>query len=130
MIIQSVSAQPIRTRADRDRLPPRTARRVGIAGFVAGVALPVAVWHRTISLIASDFRLDLRYFLTGWTGFALMACGLLLFVPVLLSIGRSPESRLYPRRRNAYAGWSASMYVLGAALASQVAQIATSPGAH
>lgn len=125
-----MSGGAIRTRPGRDRLDPRRAQAVGIAGFVVGVALPIALWHRTIAVVATDFRLDLNYLVTGWTAFGLMAFGLLMFVPVLFSIGRAPDSRLYPRRRNAYAGWSASMYVLGAALASQVSQIATAPAAH
>jgi hypothetical protein len=51
-------------------------------------------------------------------------------VPVLFSIGRRPGSRLYPHARNAYAGWGISLYLLGIALATQVAQIAAGPGAH
>jgi hypothetical protein len=49
---------------------------------------------------------------------------------VLASIGRRPDSRLYPRARNAYAAWGISCYLLGLALATQVAQIAAGPGAH
>jgi hypothetical protein len=41
----------------------------------------------------------------------------------VLSIGRHPESRLYPRSRNAYAGWGVVLYLLGIALASQVAAV-------
>jgi hypothetical protein len=48
----------------------------------------------------------------------------------VISIGRRPDSRLYPRARNAYIGWGVSCYLLGAALATQVAQIAAGPGAH
>ena len=44
-------------------------------------------------------------------------------MPVLVSIGRSPESRLYPRGRNAYAAWAISLYLLGLILASQVAAV-------
>ena len=76
-----------------------------------------------MGLVASDFRFELRYLIGGWTGFALIALALAMALPVLWSIGRDPEGRWYPRRRNAYAGWSASLYVLGMALASQVGQI-------
>jgi len=48
-------------------------------------------------------------------------------VPVVLSIGRRPESRLYPRSRQAYAAWGVVLYLLGMLLASQVGQIAATP---
>jgi hypothetical protein len=112
-----------------DQLDRRTARLVGLAGFLAAAALPPLLWHRAIAAIAADFRIDLPY-LTGWLAYALIALGLLFFLPVLVSIGRRPDSRLYPRARNAYAGWGVSCYLLGLALATQVAQIAAGPGAH
>ena len=119
---------PIRTRKrSRDQLERRTARFVGLAGFVGAASLPLILWHRAISLVADDFRMDASYLLTGWLGYWLMAIGLLFFVPVLLSIGRNPDSRLYPRSRNAYAGWGVSCYLLGIALSTQVAQIAAGP---
>ena len=43
-----------------------------------------------------------------------MALGLLAAIPVVLSIGRNPDSRLYPRSRGALAGWGISLYLLGA----------------
>jgi hypothetical protein len=101
----------------------RQARRVGALGFAGAVALPLVLWHRTIDLIATGFRLDVRYLVTGWTPFALMLAGLLFCVPVLVSIGRNPESRLYPRARNAYLGWGVTLYLLGFGLATQVSQI-------
>jgi hypothetical protein len=93
------------------------------------LSLPVALWHRAIANVASDFRFELEYLVTGWAAYTLMGLGLLFFVPVLLSIGRTPESRLYPRGRNAYAGWGSVLYLLGILLASQVAQLAAGPGA-
>jgi hypothetical protein len=118
----------IRTRrVGRDQLDRRTARLVGLGGFVAAAALPVVLWHRAIGLVASDFRLELDYLLTGWTGYTMIAAGLLFSIPVVLSIGRRPESRLYPRSREAYAGWGTVLYLLGMLLASQVAQIAQTP---
>ncbi len=112
-----------------DRLDRRTARIVGLVGFLAAAALPPLLWHRAIAAIAADFEMDIPY-LTGWIAYALIAIGLLFFVPVLVSIGRRPDSRLYPRARNAYAAWGISCYLLGIALATQVAQIAAGPGAH
>jgi hypothetical protein len=112
------------TRSEKHRLERRQARLVGLAGFTGAVAMPLILWHRAIGIIASDFRLDLEYLVTGWTGYSLIGLGLVFFVPVVVSIGRNPESRLYPRSRNAYAAWGISLYLLGIALASQVAAVA------
>jgi hypothetical protein len=104
----------------RDR---RKARLVGLAGFIGAAVLPVALWHRAISIIATDFRVEAEYLLTGWTGYILIGLGLLFMAPVVWSIGRRPESRLYPRSRNAYAAWGVCLYLLGIILASQVAAV-------
>jgi hypothetical protein len=112
-----------------DQLDRRTARLVGLVGFILAAALPPILWHRAIAAVAADFRMDIPY-LTGWLAYALIAIGLLFFIPVLVSIGRRPSSRLYPRARNAYAAWGVCCYLLGAGLATQVAQIAAGPGAH
>ena len=109
-----------RTRHERSR---RQARLVGLFGFVAAAALPPLLWYRAIGIVAEDFRLELEY-LSGWTGYGLIAAGLLFFIPVVVSIGRTPESRLYPRARNAYAAWGISLYLLGIAIAVQVAAVA------
>jgi hypothetical protein len=101
----------------------RHAQLVGLGGFLVAAALPVVLWHRAIETIASDFRVELEYLVTGWTGYGLIALGLLFLIPVVVSIGRSPESRLYPRGRNAYAGWGVVLYLLGIMLASQVAAV-------
>jgi hypothetical protein len=117
-------------RAERERRARRAARLVGLAGFLAAAATPVILWHRAIALMASDFRVDARYLVTGWLGYALIAAGLLCLIPVLLSIGRKPESRFYPQARNALAGWGVSCYLLGIALAVQVAAIASGVTGH
>ena len=91
--------------------------------------MPVVLWHRPMAMIAEDFRLELEYLVTGWTAYALIALCLLFFVPVVLSIGRRPDSRVYPRSRGAYVGWGVSLYTLGIMLATQVAVIAEGPSA-
>ncbi len=111
-------------RADRERRSRSRARWVGLSGFLAALALPVVLWHRPIAAVASEFRLDLDYLVTGWTAYGLIMLGLLFLVPVAISAGRTPTSRLYPRNRNAYAGWGISLYLLGLVLASQVAAVA------
>jgi hypothetical protein len=117
-------------RAERERRRRRNSRLTGLAGFMGAAALPVVLWHRPIAILASDFRLDFSYLFTGWLGYGMIVLGLLFCVPVLLSIGRDPESRLYPRSRNAYLGWGVSCYLLGIALAVQVAAIANGIGEH
>lgn len=93
----------------------------GLAGLAGAAALPLVLWHRAIELVASDFRPEPGYLLTGWTGYGLIALGLVLMLPVAASRGMHPEARLYPRGRKAYLGWGVSLYLLGALLASQVA---------
>jgi hypothetical protein len=122
-----VGERRISTRSEKQRLSRRNAQLVGAAGFLGAALLPIALWHRAISLVASDFRLELGYLVTGWTAYGLIALGLLFLVPVVVSIGRTPESRLYPRSRNAYIAWGLTLYLLGIMLATQVAQIARGP---
>jgi hypothetical protein len=112
-----------RTGARRQELSRRNAQLVGLLGFTVAAALPPVLWHRAIAAVAQDFRLDLEY-LSGWTGYVLIVAGLAFFVPVVLSIGKLPGSRLYPRSRNAYVAWGISLYILGFAIAVQVAAVA------
>jgi hypothetical protein len=91
--------------------------------------MPVILWHRAMGLIAADFRFELEYLVTGWTAYVLIGLGLVFFIPVVVSIGRRPDSRLYPRSRGAYLGWGVSLYTLGIMLATQVAVIAEGPPA-
>jgi hypothetical protein len=95
---------------------------VGGVALTAVVALPWILWHRAIAAVAADFRLDLNY-LTGWIPFILILMGIGFLVPVAASAGRDPESRWYPQARKAYLGWGVTLYLLGCALATQVAQI-------
>ena len=82
-----------------------------LLALVCAAAVPVALWHHTIAAVAEDFRLEPGS-LTGWSGFGLIGLGLLLLVPVVVA---------RPRLRNVYMGWGMSLYVMGLALASQVA---------
>jgi hypothetical protein len=129
-IIERVGGTRVSQRARRDRRARRNAQLLGLGGFLGAAALPFVLWHRPIAMIAHDFRFDANYLLTGWLGYGMIAAGLLFFVPVLLSIGRNPESRLYPRQRNALLGWGVSLYLLGIAIAVQVAAIARGLSGH
>lgn len=111
-----------------DGISRRNARLLGWAGLLAAVAFPLLVWRRAIAAVASDFSWDPAYLVMGWTGYFLVAAGVLFMLPVVISIGCTPESRLYPRSRNAYAGWGITLYLLGCAISTQVAQIAAGPG--
>lgn len=114
-------------RADNGRVSRSRPLLSGLAAFAAAAMLPALLWHRAIEIVASDFRLELGYIVTGWTGYGLIGLGLLLMLPVATSRGLRPEARLYPRSRNAYFGWGVSLYLLGALLASQVAAVAAVP---
>jgi hypothetical protein len=111
-----------------DGISRRTARLLGWGGLTAAAALPALVWRRAIAAVATDFSWDLSYLVTGWTGYVMIAAGLLFMLPVVISIGLSPASRFYPRSRNAYMGWGITLYLLGCAVSSQVAEIAAGPG--
>ena len=83
-----------------------------VIAFLCAAVVLVALWHHAIGAVAEDFRFELGY-LTGWSGFGLIALGLLLMLPLVVSA--------QPRLRNVYMGWGVSLYVMGLALASQVA---------
>jgi hypothetical protein len=91
-----------------------------LAAFVLAAAAPLLLWHHPIEAMSEDFRLNAGYIVTGWSGYILIATGLLLMVPVLVSVGLGPDSRFYPRSRNVFIGWGTSLYILGVALASIV----------
>lgn len=114
--------------APHDGISRRNARLLGWGGLLLAAAAPAIVWRHSIAAVATGFSWDLDYLIMGWTGYFLLAAGLLFMLPVVVSIGRHPDSRLYPRNRNAYAGWGISLYLLGCGIATQVAQIAAGPG--
>jgi hypothetical protein len=116
-----------RTVKDRELARRRQAQRAGAVGVLAAMALPLLLFHRVIGDVVGPFRLDARY-LIGYLPWVLILIGIVLFVPVAASIGRDPRSRLYPRARNAYAGWGICLYLLGLGLATQVQQLAIGPG--
>ena len=108
------------------RRDPAAARRhaqaVGLAGVVVAAALPVCLWHDVITDIAHVSRLDLTG-VFGWIPWALMALGLLCTAPIAVEHLRDRERRFHRRGTGAWAGWAITLYLLGFALATQVAQI-------
>jgi hypothetical protein len=99
-------------------------RALALLGLVAAGAVPAYLYRNLLADLSAGFSLDLNYLAFGLSGFALIALGLLIALPVVLSIGRDPESRLYPRSRSALAGWGTSLYLLGTFLVIQIGAIA------
>jgi len=97
---------------------------LGVAGLIAAAAVPVLLFWDLLGDVASTFEPSLDWLLTGASGFALIFAGVAAVIPVVLSIGRTPDSRLYPRSRGALAGWGVSLYLMGAMLLVQIGAIA------
>jgi hypothetical protein len=116
------------SRLQREQAARRRARRTGAVGFAAALGLPVLLWHRTVAGIASEFHLDARYLIAGWAPWALMALGLLCLAIAAIVDWRTRDRRFYHPGSAAWVGWGVSLYLLGFALATQVAQIADSLG--
>ena len=113
---------PVARIVARDRRRRRQARVLGAVGFAVAAVLPAVLFHRVIADIASQFRLDGRYFVE-WAPWVLLVLGLAFLLPVAYSSGLDPDSRHFPRYRRAYAGWGITLYLLGIGLAVQVAQL-------
>jgi hypothetical protein len=111
-------------RQEREILARRRARRTGAVGFLAALALPVVLWHDVIGDIASAFTFDLRYLVTGWSPWVLMALGLGCLATAGVIDWRQRDRRFYGPGSAAWVGWGVSLYLLGFGLATQVAQIA------
>jgi hypothetical protein len=108
--------------------PARVGRRRVVAPAVALTwvlvltILPIALWHRVLDDIVASFNWSFSYVaeLSPW--FLLLA-GVAFLVPVAISAGSNPESRLYPRARRAYMGWGSVLYLLGFALTIQMFEV-------
>jgi hypothetical protein len=98
-----------------------------IAGALAGLAallgLPIAVWHNVLRDVLSSFHWSLNYFVSELTPWLLFVAAVGFLVPVALSAGRTPQSRLYPRARRAYIAWGTVLYLLGCILAVELSEI-------
>jgi hypothetical protein len=116
----------VASREDTNR-PARSRRGeriVALLGLIAAGAVPAVLYRELLGQVWHNFTLDAGYIAFGASGFTLMALGLLASFPVVLSIGRNPDSRLYPRSRGALAGWGVSLYLLGIMLVIQIGAIA------
>jgi hypothetical protein len=99
------------------------AAALPFAWLTALVVGPVAVWHRMLGDIIGSFHWSLTYLLSELTPWLLLLAGIAFLVPVAVSAGRDPESRLYPRGRRAYIAWGTVAYLLGIVLTVQVAEV-------
>jgi hypothetical protein len=102
-------------------------RRLGaVMALAVFSAAPFVVFQRTVQDAATDFRVEFNYLVTGWAPWFLIVVGMLCFVPVVVSMGRSAFSRwsLPPGIRHAYEVWGATLYLLGVLLLTQTSQIA------
>jgi hypothetical protein len=90
-------------------------------------AAPLVVFQQTVRDASTDFRVDFTYLLTGWAPWLLIGLGVLCFVPVVVSMGRSSFSRwsLPPGIRHAYEVWGAVLYLLGVLLLTQTSQVSS-----
>jgi hypothetical protein len=102
----------------------RGERFLALLGLVVAGAVPAYLYRSLLADLSEGFSLDFGYLAFGISGFVLIALGLVIALPVVLSIGRDPESRLYPRSRSALAGWGTSLYLLGTFLVIQIGAIA------
>jgi hypothetical protein len=96
---------------------------LAFAQLVALVIAPCAIWHRVMGDIFASFRWDPTYMVSELTPWLLLIVGVAFLVPVAVSVGRNPESRLYPRARRAYIAWGTVLYLLGVILAIQVTEV-------
>jgi hypothetical protein len=93
------------------------------AQLLALAVAPGLIWHRVIGDILASFRWSPVYILGELGPWILLLVGIAFLVPVAVSEGRSPESRLYPRARRAYIAWGTVVYVLGVILAIEVTEV-------
>lgn len=101
----------------------RRAQLVGLVGVLAAAALPIVLWHDVIADIAAASEDVDTEFVVGWAPWVLMALGLLCWLPIAIEYLRDRTGRFHRRGSGAWAGWGISLYLLGFALATQVAQI-------
>jgi hypothetical protein len=106
------------------KVSTRSERLLGLAGLIAAAGVPVVLFRDLLSDVATTFEPSLNWLLTGASGFALIFAGVIAVTPVVISIGLTPDSRLYPRSRGALAGWGVSLYLMGSMLLIQIGAIA------
>jgi hypothetical protein len=83
-------------------------------------AVPLILGHRVLRDVLASFHWSLSYAFTELGPWLLMLTGVGFLVPVAISAGLDPESRLYPRARRVYFIWGVVLYLLGSVLAVEL----------
>src|SRR4051794_14446414 len=109
--------------ASRHAAERRRARRVGAVGFVLAAALPFVLWSEVIRDVMAEARIDVRFVLMEASPWLLMALGLVCFLWALIVEFRDRDRRFYRPGSGPWVGWGVTLYLLGFALATQVAQL-------
>jgi hypothetical protein len=105
-------------------LSVRVVRPAGALGaLLLLIGLPLALWHQVLHDVLASFRWSVPYAATDLGPWLLLLVGVLFLVPVAISSGLHPESRLYPRGRRSYFVWGVVLYLLGALLAAQLFEV-------
>jgi hypothetical protein len=91
--------------------------------LVVLTVVPIALWHRVIGDIIASFHWSLSYATAELGPWLLLIAGIGFLVPVALSAGRDPESRIYPRARRAYFVWGIVLYLMGCVLVVEVVDV-------
>jgi hypothetical protein len=84
------------------------------------LVVPLALGHRVLRDVIASFHWNLSYATAELGPWLLLLAGVVCLVPVALSAGLTPESRLYPRARAAYFVWGVVLYLLGSVLAVEL----------
>jgi hypothetical protein len=99
------------------------AALVALSCLLGGAIGPVLVWHQSLIRAIGGFHLSLGYVVIAFSPWLLLLLGVVCLLPVAVSAGRHPESRLYPRARRGYFNAGIALYLLGAVLAAQAAEL-------
>ena len=100
------------------------ARPVGALGtLLVLAAVPLALWHRVLHDVLISFHWNLSYVAAELGPWLLLLAGIAFLIPVAVSSGSDPESRLYPRARRAYFVWGVVLYLLGILLAAELFEV-------
>lgn len=96
--------------------------RAPVSAFVTLLVLaaaPVALFHQALAAELDAFRWSVGYAITELGPWLLLMGGLGFMLPVAISAGLDPESRMYPRSRRELFVWGVVLYLLGAVLATE-----------
>lgn len=99
------------------------ARAQAAAWLLALIAVPIALWHSVLNDVLGSFHWSVNYFFAELSPWLVLLAAIAFLIPVAVSAGLSPNSRLYPRARRAYIAWGSVLYILGCVLAVQLTAV-------